>query len=88
MCLGIPGEIVAIEDAARRLATVEIAGERRTVNVATLLPDGAPAESCVGAWVLVHMGFATQRVDAEEARRTVALLAELASIQQAARGGG
>mgnify|MGYP006269024231 FL=1 len=50
---------------------------RRSVNVLCVLEDGAPPESCVGAWVLVHAGFALARIDAEEAARTLALLDEL-----------
>jgi len=33
MCLGIPGKIVAIADAGRMLATVDVAGVRRDINV-------------------------------------------------------
>jgi hydrogenase expression/formation protein HypC len=41
-----------------------------------------PPASCVGAWVLVHVGFAMSRIDEEEAARTLALLAELGEAQQ------
>ena len=39
MCLAIPGQIVEIVDEANRLAAVDVAGVRRTVNVGLL--DGA-----------------------------------------------
>ena len=80
MCLGIPGRIVAVIDPAEALAMVEIAGVRRPVNVSFILDD-RPAESCIGEWVLVHVGFAMSRIDADEAARTLALLTELGEMQ-------
>jgi hydrogenase expression/formation protein HypC len=68
MCLAIPGQIVEDLDAGNRLARVEIAGVRRTVNVGLL--DGIVP----GDWVLVHVGFALSKVDEEEAMATLALL--------------
>jgi hydrogenase expression/formation protein HypC len=68
MCLAIPGQIVEVVDEPNRLARVEVAGVRRTVNVG-LLDDIA-----VDDWVLVHVGFAISRVDEEEARATLRLL--------------
>ena len=80
MCLGIPGRIGAVIDPAEALAMVEIAGVRRPVNVSFILDD-RPAESCIGEWVLVHVGFAMSRIDADEAARTLALLTELGEMQ-------
>jgi hydrogenase expression/formation protein HypC len=80
MCLGIPGQIVAIVDADEALALVEIGGVRRPVNIA-FVSDDRPAEASVGEWVLVHVGFALSRIDADEAARTLALLAELGEMQ-------
>ena len=60
MCLGIPGQIVAIIDADDALATVEVGGVRRPVNIASSWTT-APAEACIGDWVLVHVGFAMSR---------------------------
>ena len=80
MCLGIPGRIVAIIDAAEALAMVEVGGVRRPVNV-SFISDDRPAEACVGEWVLVHVGFAMSRIDADEAARTLALLTELGEMQ-------
>ncbi|HML30489.1 MAG TPA: HypC/HybG/HupF family hydrogenase formation chaperone, partial [Hyphomicrobium sp.] len=58
MCLGIPGRIIKIDDADKRLATVDVSGVKRQVNVACIIDDDNPIETCVGAWVLVHVGFA------------------------------
>ena len=81
MCLGIPGQIVAIVDAQRQLALVDVGGVRRTVNVAFIVDDTHPVHACLGEWVLVHVGFAMSRIDAEEAARTLALLDQLGEAQ-------
>lgn len=78
MCVGIPGQVVAVDDPESAMATVEFGGIRRAVNVACVLdaPEGV-ASGLVGAWVLVHAGFAMSRIDAREAEETLRLLAEL-----------
>jgi hydrogenase expression/formation protein HypC len=73
MCLAIPAQVVEIVDERNRLAQVEVAGVRRTVNVALLDDEGVDA----GDWVLVHVGFALSKVDEEEALATLALLQQL-----------
>jgi hydrogenase expression/formation protein HypC len=73
MCLAIPGRIVEMVDVPNRLARVDVAGVRRTVNVG-LLDAGAGGGAEVGDWVLIHVGFAISRVDEEEAAATLALL--------------
>lgn len=82
MCLGIPGQIVEITDIKNKLATVDISGVKRQVNIACIVDDTHPVESCLGDWVLVHVGFAMQRIDPEEAAETLKLLEELAEIQE------
>jgi hydrogenase expression/formation protein HypC len=80
---------VRITDPERKLATVSVAGIERTVNVACVVDAERGVEECVGAWVLVHVGFAMSRIDAEEAAKTLALLAELGEAQaELASGGG
>ena len=81
MCLGIPGLIVEVHDPARKLAMVEVGGVRRMINIACIVSDEHPPESCVGDWVLVHVGFAMSRIDADEAARTLELLTELGEAQ-------
>ena len=68
MCLAIPGRIVEVVDESNRLAKVDVAGVQRTVNVGLL--DDAVA----GDWVLIHVGFALQKVDEAEAEATIKLL--------------
>jgi hydrogenase expression/formation protein HypC len=81
MCLGIPGQIVEVVDAANDLALVNVGGVRRVVNIAFVIDEGRPASTCVGEWVLVHVGFAMSRLDEQEAARTLALLHELGVAQ-------
>jgi hydrogenase expression/formation protein HypC len=68
MCLAIPGRILEVVDDVNRLAKVDVAGVKRTINVG-LLDDVGP-----GDWVLVHVGFAISQVDEEEAAATRRLL--------------
>ncbi len=77
MCLGIPGRIVRLDDAEAALATVDVGGVRRQINLLCIIDDDHSFEACLGDWVLIHVGFAMSRIDAAEARRTLALLAEL-----------
>ena len=81
MCLGIPGRIVAVTDAASRLATVDVLGVQREVNIACVVPRDSDPADCVGAWVLVHVGFAMSRIDEREAQLTLQLLQELGEAQ-------
>ncbi|EAX46502.1 hydrogenase assembly chaperone hypC/hupF [Thermosinus carboxydivorans Nor1] len=68
MCLAVPAEIISRQD---MLATVSVSGVTRQVSL-VLLP-----EAQVGDYVLIHAGFAIQKIDAEEARRTLELFKEL-----------
>ncbi|SEQ13052.1 Hydrogenase maturation protein HypC [Solimonas aquatica] len=81
MCLGIPGRIVEISDAAQKLAVVEVGGVRRAINIAFIVDEAHPAQACLGDWVLVHVGFAMSRIDEEEAARTLELLTQLGEAQ-------
>ena len=81
MCLGIPGQIVEIVDAEKKLGQVEVSGVKRQVNLICVVDDEHPVESMVGEWVLIHVGFAMSRIDPEEARRTLELLRELGEAQ-------
>jgi hydrogenase expression/formation protein HypC len=81
MCLGIPARIVRIDDADAMLATVEVAGVRRQVNIVCVVDDEHPLESCVGDWVLLHVGFAMSRIDEAEAAETLRILSQLGEMQ-------
>ncbi|CQD23021.1 hydrogenase maturation factor, HypC [Mycobacterium lentiflavum] len=73
MCLGIPGQIVEITDAANCLAKVDVSGVRRVISVRLLEKDPPRA----GEWVLVHVGFAMAKIDETEALLTLAAVKKL-----------
>ncbi|MBU1355530.1 MAG: HypC/HybG/HupF family hydrogenase formation chaperone [Candidatus Edwardsbacteria bacterium] len=65
MCLAIPAKIENIDGTK---AEVDIRGLKRKIGL-QLMPDAK-----VGEYVLVHAGFAIQRIDPEEAEETYKLL--------------
>lgn len=81
MCLGIPGCIVSIDNADDLVATVDVSGVRRQINISCVVDEAHPVESCVGDWVLVHVGFAMSRINEAEAAETLRLLQELGELQ-------
>ncbi len=72
MCLAIPGRVTEFVDESLRLATVDVAGVHRTINVSLVDTDERPAQ--VGDWVLIHVGFALSKIDEAEAEATLSLL--------------
>ena len=81
MCLGIPGQVVEIVDPEKKLATVDVIGVRRVVNMTCVVDEENHLQSCLGEWVLVHVGFAMSRIDEAEANLTLTLLRELSEAQ-------
>ncbi|MBI2863601.1 MAG: HypC/HybG/HupF family hydrogenase formation chaperone [Chloroflexi bacterium] len=77
MCLGIPARIIAIGEGLR--AEVELGGILREADL-TLVP-----EARVGDYVLVHVGYAIQRIDEAVARETLELLREMALAEDEAQ---
>lgn len=73
MCLGIPGRIIDVSDKADvRMGTVDFGGVRREVCLAYT------PQAEVGAYVVVHVGFAITQVDEAEAERTLDVLRAMA----------
>jgi hydrogenase expression/formation protein HypC len=70
MCIGIPGQVVAVSPEAHETATVAVQGANRTISLALL--DGAPPEP--GDWVVIQLGFALERLTEEEAAEATRLL--------------
>src|SRR3954454_10473550 len=68
MCLPIPGQITEVVDEVHRLARVDVAGVRRTINIGLLDADGTAVGP--GEWGLIHVGFAMSRIDEAEALAT------------------
>ena len=81
MCLGVPGKIIAITSHANKLATVEVLGVRREINIACIVSEDHPVAACIGDWVLVHVGFAMSRIDEKEAQLTLEVLQMLGEAQ-------
>jgi len=81
MCVGIPGQVIEISDKEKMLGTVNVGGVKRQICLACIIDGDHPIESCVGDWVLIHVGFAMSRVDEAEAAKTLALLTELGDAQ-------
>jgi hydrogenase expression/formation protein HypC len=79
MCLGIPGQIIEITNVNHKLALVNIGGVKREVNIACIVDEQHPPEACIGDWVLVHVGFAMNRINEQEAAETLQLFQELAA---------
>ncbi|WP_370280863.1 HypC/HybG/HupF family hydrogenase formation chaperone [Pontibacterium sp.] len=82
MCLGIPGQIVEIKDAAEGMAMVNVSGVKREVNLGCVLPEDSNLDALIGRWTLVHVGFAMSLIDEEEAQKTLEILAELGELQE------
>ena len=82
MCLGIPGRVVEISEAEKKLGLVEVGGVRRQVNLACIVTEDHPVEACVGDWVLVHVGFAMSRIDEKQAAETLEILTQLGEVQE------
>ena len=77
MCLAIPGKVLTKEDREGALiGRVDFAGITREVQL-----DFVP-EVEVGEYVIVHVGFALSRLDAEEAARTLELLREMGALEE------
>lgn len=69
MCLAIPARIAQILD--NDAAIVDLGGVRKEISLALL--DGVE----VGDYVIVHVGYALNRLDPEEAEKTLKLFAEI-----------
>ncbi len=72
MCLGIPGKVIEIK---KNMAKVDVGGLSRDISL-DLCPDVS-----VGEYVLIHTGFAIQKVDEKEAKETLDLLIKMAEAE-------
>ena len=73
MCLAVPAKVIALEG---NVATVDLAGTRTRARL-----DALGEEVRVGDWLLIHTGFAIQRLDPEDAQETLRLFDELFACQ-------
>ncbi len=81
MCLAIPSKIVEIND---QMAVIDVDGVRREASL-LMLEDPE-----VGDYVIVHAGFAIQKIDEAAAMESLQLLREAAAMmdREAEAGGG
>jgi hydrogenase expression/formation protein HypC len=70
MCLGIVGRIVELAGSHPHLAQVDVAGLVREINVAIL----ADEKLARGDWILIHAGFAMEKIDEQRALEQTAAL--------------
>lgn len=74
MCLAVPSEIVGINDL---VATIDVSGARRNISLMLL-----PEEVRVGDFVIVHAGFALQKIDREAGQEALRLIKELVESEE------
>ncbi|WP_145513392.1 HypC/HybG/HupF family hydrogenase formation chaperone [Yersinia massiliensis] len=86
MCIGIPGQIVALDGAQAGTAWVDVCGVRRSVNIMLVAENEEAGTALIGHWVLVHVGFAMSRLDEDEALETLQLLQEMGEVEADVRG--
>lgn len=75
MCLAVPGQVLDVSNGRGR---VNLHGNLVPVSL-VLVPDARPDD-----WVLVHAGFAIQRIDEDEAAETFRILSDLTKAHDAA----
>jgi hydrogenase expression/formation protein HypC len=77
MCLAVPGKVIEAEERdGNRIAKVQFGGITRQAFL-NFVP-----EAQVGDYVMVHVGFALSRVDAEEAARTYRVLEAMGLLEE------
>lgn len=78
MCLGVPGEVIEIEPdpLGMTMGRVSFGGVTKKVCLAYT------PEAEVGDYVVVHVGFAISKIDAEEAQRVFEFLAEMDDLAE------
>lgn len=74
MCLAIPARIEELTPPSN--AIVNLGGVRKEISLA-LVDDAG-----VGDYVIVHVGYALQKLDQEEAERTLELFAEMGQLDE------
>lgn len=73
MCLVIPGKIIESVDFEHHIAKVDVSGVRRNINIGILAANATN----IGDYVLIHVSFATSKIDEHEAAETLRLLKEI-----------
>lgn len=74
MCLAVPSKIISIEG---NRAVVDVYGAQREISI--LLMEN---ELVVGDYVLVHAGFAIQKLDEEDAKERIDMIVKITAIPE------
>jgi len=77
MCLAVPGKVLTKQS----IGGVEV-GQVQFGGITRQVALGFVPEAEVGDYVMVHVGFAISRVDAEEAQRTYEILEQLGALEE------
>ena len=75
MCLAVPAKVLELRD--DNMALVDISGTQREISLMVLDGDAEP-----GDFVLIHVGYAIEKIDEEEAARTLAMFEELSMLDE------
>ncbi len=75
MCLAIPAEVISI-DSTTETAVVSLDGVKKEISLALV------QDVTVGDYVLIHVGFALNKISPEEAQKTLELFAEAGLLEQ------
>jgi hydrogenase expression/formation protein HypC len=78
MCLAVPGKVVSIDESnpELKMAKVNFSGVSKEVCI-EWLPDVS-----IGDYVLVHVGFALNKIDEKDAEETLRILREMGDIEE------
>ncbi|QCE34490.1 HypC/HybG/HupF family hydrogenase formation chaperone [Acetobacteraceae bacterium] len=82
MCIGIPGKIVELDASNPDNAWAEVSGVRREVNISLVRKEDEVPEALIGTWVLIHVGFALSRMEADEAKEVLEGLQAMGEVEE------
>ncbi|MDX9759195.1 MAG: HypC/HybG/HupF family hydrogenase formation chaperone [Bacteroidota bacterium] len=75
MCLAVPAKVLELRD--NQMALVDLGGTQREISLMVLDGEVAPDQ-----YVLVHVGYAIEVIDEDEARRTLELFEEFQALDE------
>ena len=78
MCVGIPGKVVKVNP-VDKLAVIEVFGVKRRISTALL------GEVALGDYLMVHAGYAIEKLDLEEAKERLRLWREILKEEETVR---
>ncbi|MEJ9281187.1 MAG: HypC/HybG/HupF family hydrogenase formation chaperone [Bacilli bacterium] len=79
MCLAIPGKIVELLDDQNQYAMIDVSGVKRKVNISLIKHENVNEND----WVLIHVGFAMNKISEEQAKEQLQLLQEIGEDKEA-----